>query len=123
MLACSNSSFEVAGNLELAFSQESLRDICESQLKAERALGLPMARALRARLADLRDAESVKDLVAGPPEVLESTPPGRIAIPLGSGACIFFSANHASTPVKRSGEVNWASVGRVKILEIGTTHD
>jgi proteic killer suppression protein len=109
--------------LELAFSKKSLREICESQLRAEQTLGIAVARLLRARLADLREADTVDDLVAGPPKKLDSTPPGRIAIPLGDGMFICFCSNHAATPLKKSGEVNWVRVNRIKIVEIGATND
>jgi hypothetical protein len=112
--------FEV---LELAFSQKSLRDLCESQLKAERRLGIAVADTLRARLADLRDAESVDDLLAGPPQVVDHEPPGRVAIPLSPTVIIVFCANHASVPLNDLGRVSWSRVSRIKILEVRETND
>jgi hypothetical protein len=109
--------------LELAFAQKSLRDLCESQLKAERRLGIAVAAALRARLADLRDAESVDDVIAGPPLVLNDEPPGRIAVPLSATVSIVFSANHASVPFKDPKHVNWSRVTRIKIIEVGGSND
>jgi hypothetical protein len=105
--------------LELAFSEKSLRDVCESQLKAERTWGIAVAATLRSRLADLRDAECVNDLVAGPPKMLDDNPPGRVALPLGDSVFLVFCANHSSLPKKESGEVNWSGVTRIKIVEIG----
>lgn len=113
----------MVGALELAFSQKSLRNLCESQLKAERVLGISVAATLRARLADLRAAERVTDLVAGPPAILDDKPPGRVAIPLGGDTFIFFSANHVSVDLNPSKKVNWSRVSRIKILELGGMDD
>jgi hypothetical protein len=105
--------------LELAFLNKSLRDICESQLKAERRLGIGVAAALRARLADLWDADSVSEVEAGPPRILDDTPPGRVAIPLGDNASLVFAANHIAIPRAESGGVDWAAVTRIKIIHVG----
>lgn len=105
--------------VELAFTKKSLRDVCESQIRAERVLGVNVARALRARLADLRAAASVDDLVAGPPQIVQSEPPGRVALPLGEGICLAFCGNHRAVPTADSGQVNWSKVNRIKIVHVG----
>src|SRR5262245_53225573 len=53
--------------VNLAFSTLELRTVCENQVAAERAYGIEVARDLRARLADLQDAENVRELLAGEP--------------------------------------------------------
>lgn len=111
-------NFYILHLLELAFAQKSLRDLCESQLKAERKFGIKVARNLRARLADLWNAESVGDLIAGRPQILDSRR-GLMAVALGEGMRIIFCANHVSNPRKDNGKVNWSRVNRIKILEIG----
>ena len=105
--------------LELAFLNKSLRDLCESQLKAERRLGIGIAASLRARLADLWDADTLSDIEAGPPRILDDTPPGRVAIPLGEQTSLVFTANHVAVPRTESGGVDWTGVTRIKIIHIG----
>ncbi len=104
--------------LELAFSTKSLRQLCESGAKAKRVLGFSVALKLRRRLADMRAATCVKDLVAGQPRELEN--PGRrnIVVGLCKGFRIVFCANHNVVPVLNSGGVDWAKVSRVKILRV-----
>ena len=104
--------------LELAFAHKSLRELCESQLRAERKFGIAIARKLRARLADLRDAETINDVIAGRPELLASAPE-KMAVNLGEKVCIVFCANHVSNPRTEAGGVNWSRVNRIKILDIG----
>ena len=79
--------------LQLAFAKKSLRDLCESEAKAQRDLGVRMAEKLKRRLADLRAATCVKDLVAGRPRELDARH-RRIAVDLSEGSRIVFCANH-----------------------------
>jgi proteic killer suppression protein len=104
--------------LELAFANKPLRDHCESQLKAERRFGIGIARNLRARLADLREADSITDLVAGEPRVF-SGGEALMTVSIGGGLRIVFRANHVKNPFKRDGDVDWTRVSRIKIIDIG----
>lgn len=110
------------GALELAFANRSLRDICEHQLDAERAFGLAVARNLRARLADLRDAPFQQE-AAGDHQVLSSASPGQVSIGLGQGVHLVYCANHQTNPVNEKGEIQWQLVDRIKILEIRGPQD
>jgi len=107
--------------LELAFANKALRHICESQLTAERELGIEIAKKLRARLSDLRAASSIADLVASTTEKLDQASE-RMAFALSSTVRIIFCANHVKIPRTRSGEVNWQKVSRIKLLEIEVAH-
>ena len=107
--------------LELAFATKSLRELCESQLRAERKFGIAIARKLRARLADLRDAESINDVIAGRPELLTDAPE-KMAMNIGEKVCIVFCANHVSNPLADAGRVKWSRVNRIKILDIGVSN-
>ena len=104
--------------LELAFDTKSLRDLCEKEEKARRELGPDVAQKLKHRLADLRAAESVKELVAGRPRETESVNPGCFVIDLADGSRLAFCANHRKAPLLTSGGVDWGRVSRIKILRI-----
>lgn len=108
--------------LELAFSKRSLRHLCENEAKAKRELGASVAQKLRRRLADLRAATCVTDLVAGQPRELENLRSRHIAVDLREGFRIVFCANHNAIPTLESGGVDWAKVSRVKIMRIESDH-
>ena len=112
---------DIVDLLELAFTQKALRDLCESQLKAERRFGINVAKRLRARLADLREAETAGDLVAGQPRK-SADADECMDLDLGEGVRLIFKANHVANPRTRSGQVDWAKVSRIKILEIGASN-
>ncbi len=108
--------------MEIAFETQSLRQLCESETKAQRDLGVRIANDLKRRLADLRAATSVKDLVAGQPRELDGTRSRYFAVDLCEGYHIVFCANHTTVPELESGGVDWSRVSRVKILEIERDH-
>jgi len=108
------------GVLEFAFSTQGLRTLCETEAAADRQLGAECAAALRRRLADLRAASNVAELVAG--HVRPGTAKDQLVIDLVDGAVIVLCANHVKTPRVASHEVDWAKVSRIKFLRIGR-HD
>ncbi len=101
--------------LQLSFANRSLRDICESSAKANRKLGIDAANELRRRVADLRAATSVHDLLIGEPRGIDEN---QIVLDVGTSFQIIFCANHNTMPRFESGEIDWSKVSRVKILEI-----
>lgn len=105
--------------MEIAFDTISLRKLCESESEAQRKLGVEIAKNLKRRLADLRAATSVKDLVAGRPRELDGA---RYRLDLSEGCLIIFCANHTTVPELKSGKVDWTRVSRVKLLEIERDH-
>ena len=107
--------------LELAFATKELRDLCETESKAHRALGSKAAIKLHRRLADLRAATSVRDLVAGCPKELNNEL--QVVMQICRGYRVIFCANHNKVPLLKCGSVNWSEVTRVKILEIQNDHD
>jgi toxin HigB-1 len=108
--------------LELAFDNRSLRTICENEARARSALGASVADALKHRVADLRAATSVADLLAGRPRLLGGTNPPPMVLDLYEGHVLVFGANHTSNPFDSDGKLNWLRVSRIKILEIRKNH-
>lgn len=113
----------IVSTLEIAFAEKSLRQLCENETKAQQVLGAAMAEKLKRRLADLRAATCITDLVAGRPRELDGPCPRPFAVDLRDGARIVFSANHNVNPLLKSGCVDWPKVSRVKILRIEVDHD
>jgi hypothetical protein len=108
--------------LELAFDSKSLRTLCESEAIATRQLGPEVAEAVKHRLADLRAATSVKDLVAGRLHKLDGTDSRYMVVDLCNDYQMIFCANHPKNPMTKSGELDWAKICRIKILRIERVH-
>ena len=102
--------------VEIAFANKSLRQLCESERRARRSLGPRVAEKLKRRLADLRAANCVKDLVAGRPSELKGDHAGQVALDLGNKFHLVFCTNHSVVPLVNGGHVDWSRVNRVKII-------
>ncbi len=108
--------------MELAFATKSLRQLCESEDRAKRDLGVAMATKLRRRVADLYAATTLGDLVAGRPRRLTGTRGRDIALDLDAGSRMIFRPNHRNIAKLESGEVDWSSVTRIKIIRLENDH-
>lgn len=88
-------------------------------MESRRRLGKPVADALQHRLADLRAAPSISDLVAGSPRLETYGDTERLVIGLANDQEIVLVPNHRETPLNGSGMLDWSAVSRVKIVRIG----
>jgi hypothetical protein len=104
--------------MEIAFDSKELRTICESEPAAQREYGLSVSEALRHRLADLRSASTVGDLVAGAPHPAGGPESEYLLVQLCEGYSLAFSANHRQNPETPNGQVDWSGVSRIKLLRI-----
>jgi len=109
--------------LEFAYSNIELRTICEIENRAKSKLGERASVRLKHRLADLRAATSIKDIVAGRPRILDDKTGQLMSIDLSDGFRIIFCANHANNPLTEAGKIDWPKVNRIKILRIENDYD
>jgi len=109
--------------MDIAFSTEKLRKLCEVRAEAERRLGPDCARKLRTRLSDLDAAATVGDLVAGRPHPLKGDRGGQFALALAGGSRLVFEPNQDPCPRLGDGAVDWHRVSHIRIVFIGDYHD
>ena len=81
-------------------------------------MGSEAAEMLKHRIADLRAAITINDLVVGSPRVLANTSGLYMSINLRDGQKLIFCANHVENPTCDTGDVDWSRVSRIKILRI-----
>ena len=106
--------------LELAFADESLREFCSKRLAAESEYGMVVARHLHSRIADLRAADNVAELVTGNPRVSGHD---SYIIDIYKDWRLIFKANHPSNPLRKNKQVDWKRVTRIQITQIGQIDD
>ena len=109
--------------MEIGFRDSKLQELCEKQAVAARKLGDPGGRKLRARLAELRAASSVTDLVAGRPHPLTGDRAGQFGVDLAGGLRLVFAVADDPVPVKHDGSIDWSLVTAVRIEFIVDYHD
>lgn len=101
----------------VAFQTEKLRKICEDDEVATEQLGAPVAAALRERIADLRAASRIDDLVVGRPRLSGHT--GELlTLDLGPDARSVWTANHVPLRLNKDEHVDWTRTTRVRLITI-----
>ena len=105
--------------MEIAFESIHLRTICENEIEADKELGSTVGEMLRHRLADIRAAVSVEDLVVGKPLFVNQGPEQHLFVELCNGHKVVLIANHILNPTNESGEIDWKKVNRLKVTHIG----
>jgi hypothetical protein len=100
--------------LELAFETMALRDICESDEKARRKLGVKVAAGLKRRLSDFQAVESFEELPTPRPKKNSN----NCVFPLRGGWQLVVTGGHSTNPTLLSGRIDWPKVSRIKILRI-----
>jgi toxin HigB-1 len=102
--------------VEIAFRTKRLRDMCASEVEAEGYLGAAVANELKRRIADLRAATAISDLIASPPIPIGDS--DQLAMPLSDGHRIIIAANHLENPKSADGGIDWSAVQRVRLMDI-----
>ena len=82
-----------------------------------------MSKTLKRRLADLRAATSINDLIVGRPRTVDTGSDSFLEIDLTAERRIVLKANHPKNPLTCSGKLDWANVTRIKIIHIGGKHE
>lgn len=93
-----------------------MRAICEDESAAARSLDPTTVRALHARLADLRAADSVRDLIVGQPQFSPDGP--SLTLDVTTTCYLHCQANQPDRPAGTKREVHWDSVHRIQVMDI-----
>jgi hypothetical protein len=101
----------------IAFESKRLREICEDQAVAVKELGSLAAEALQQRLADLRAADTISDLMVGNPRISDADG-ATLTITLTATAYTLWSPNHVNPPRDQAGGIDWSRTRRLRLLEI-----
>jgi toxin HigB-1 len=109
--------------MDIIIEDDKLRKLCEDDKLARKEYGDAAWKKLRARLADLRAAFSVRDLVAGSPHPLKGDRAGQLALTVYSGLRLVFEPANEPRPERPDGGIDWSQVTRVRIVYIGDYHD
>lgn len=104
--------------MEIAFANKELRSLCEDDANANEQFGEQVAAGLRKRLADLRAASSVADLIVGNLRSHIDKERHCKVLDLSETAQLIFCSNHPKPPLDADGAVDWIKVTRVIILAV-----
>jgi len=106
--------------MKINFHDKKLFHLCESQNVATKKLGFTSAKKLRARIAQLRAATTVRDLILGRPHALTGDRRGEFSLELGGGNRLTFVPDQ---DLLENESIDWSQVSKIKIVYIGDYHD
>jgi hypothetical protein len=104
------------GRLVISFETRALRTSCRDVAEANSLYGEEASAALRRVLADLRAADTMFDVVA-----FFDLPDGantEFSAPLGTTHQLVLRCGEKQPPVLPSGEVDWAAVDRIRVVNV-----
>lgn len=109
--------------MEISFADSDIETLCRESKVATKKLGAESAKKLQRRLTELFNAEHVAELVAGRPHPLQGARAGFFALDLHGGQRLVFKPTVQPPPTKPDGGINWATVTKVTITELGDYHE
>ncbi len=107
----------------ILFGSEKLEALCSDERKMKQKLNKAGAKKLKRRLADLRTASCVAELVAGRPHPLARDREGQYAVDIDGGCRLVFEPAMDEAPLTEEGKTDWKNVSAVCIVYIGDYHD
>lgn len=109
--------------MDVDFATAKLRALCEQHARMVAAFGVPCAKRLQNRLADLEAATFVTELSAGRPHPLKGDRLGQFSVDLHGPVRLVFEPNHNPVPRNEDKSIAWNQVDKVRIVFIGDYHD
>lgn len=106
--------------MELSFVSQNIRMICENEETAKDMLGASVALTLKSRLADMRAAMFVSELLAGSPEETNHNGSPAYKLDLTTQERLVFCCVHETIPLLPNNNTDWQQVSRVKLVNIGS---
>lgn len=109
--------------MDIGFATAKLRALCEQQARMVAAFGLPCAKKLQSRLADLEAVAFVTELIAGRPHPLKGDRLGQFSVDLQGAVRLVFESSQDPIPRNEDKSIAWNQVNKVRIVFIGDYHD
>lgn len=95
-----------------------LRDLSEDESLAAQTLGLAAAEALIHRLADIRAADTIAEVLAGRPQIGNCQGVDCYQFELAEGRRLTLVSSHVVPRNNAFGRTDWARVHRVRVISL-----
>ncbi len=111
--------------MEFSFSTPRVRKQCEVEAEMKKKHGVEVAKKLKRRLADMREAQTLEEMrsLPGKCHELERDRTGQLAIDVGNGKRLIFEPDPPQAQGKNASKLNWKEVTDITIVEIVDYHD
>ena len=110
--------------MDVRFSTERLKKICESKAERVRRFGVPTATKLKTRLDDLDAAANLNDLrnLPGHWEELTGDRKGEFSCRLAGALRLIVKPTKQPPPRKADGGLDWHAINSVTVIEVVDYH-
>jgi toxin HigB-1 len=110
--------------MEITFSDEKLKVLCESAKERKRRLGEPAAKNLKTRLDDLDAAACMEEMrnLPGRWEELTGNLAGYFSCRLDKGLRLILRPKRQPPPTKPDGGLDWSLIDQVTVTEVVDYH-
>ena len=109
--------------MELAFETLDIRSLCENEACAARKLGPEVSETLKRRLADIRAAKSLEDLLVGNPRMFMCGGETFLAVDISEHHCLVLADNHPRKLSARTKNRVRDGIRRLRVVRIGNSND
>lgn len=109
--------------MEIAFETKELRDLCHHEAVSNANLSTLAAEALKKRLSDIHAADWIGEILAGRPKIGRWKTYECYFFDLEEGLVLAVIPNHLKQRLNNDGQVDWATVRRVKIVYLGERNE
>lgn len=109
--------------MEISFSTKEFRKLCEDRNYADEKLGTVVADILRRRLADLRAATNIDDIVLGNPSIVTFGNDQRYILEMDKYGTLCFEPNNVRNFATEGGAIEWAIVSRLQLVDMVLVDD
>lgn len=104
--------------MEISFNTQELRELCENRDYADNQLGVDTANILRRRIADVRAATKITDILLGNPSVFTFNGEQRFQLELEHFGVLSFEPNHIRNLSEQGETIEWDTVSRLKLVDV-----
>lgn len=110
--------------MDILFATDRLRQECNDPKRLQRAHGAARAKLIARRLANLRAADTLADMrhLPGRCHELREDRRGQLALSLDGPYRLIFEPAYEPVPRLTGGNLDWAGVTAVRILEVVDYH-
>jgi toxin HigB-1 len=115
-----------AENVEILYQGRKIEKVCKNQSYRIKKHGAVRARAIEARLDELKDVDNLEQMHAQRQarcHELTGDRKGTLAVNLDGPWRLIFEPAHDPVPRKPDGGLDWVQVTAIRILEVENYHD
>ncbi|MEO5376803.1 MAG: hypothetical protein H7832_03310 [Magnetococcus sp. DMHC-6] len=108
--------------MKIQYKNQKIEKLCNQQAVAQQTFGKPVAIKLQTRIAEIKAASRVTELIAGDPHPLKGNRLGQFSLSFSESERVVFKPNQDPIPRHEDSSIDWSQVINIIIVFIGDYH-